>query len=468
MHNRYLWYTHLMTKKILLCAFSSCLAKPFKVLAVAVVMLCAFSQVFADFTDIQYSWYRGSILSLQSQWLTDGYGDGSYGTENNITRAELLTLLLRASKVTLPEVWTEKCFPDVDSKMWYHKYVCAAQQLWIASGFQDGKFKPNNPVTTLEAIAFGNKAFALNVSTTSNGGTPWYDALQKFANDNNILATHSYTIGNTISRWKSADLIIRLMEFQKTHSPLSYQSTGCGASSTITAWENTITIAGKERKYNLSIPSGYSNSRQYSLIIATHGRTNSKDQVQKYMGLDKGQTDSIVAYPAALSAASGKSFSWSEKENMTFVDAILRQVSENYCINRDKVYAVGHSLGGWMAQRIACQRGEFISGLAVVGSGAFGSTCTGPVPTLFFQNTNDQLSSYASGKSAEKTRLTVNACNENLTQQVQIGTLTCTEHMSCTTGNKVVWCEGYTGYGGDPHSWPTPNGGKDILEFLRK
>ena len=125
-----------------------------------------------------------------------------------------------------------------------------------------------------------------------------------------------------------------------------------------------------------------------------------------------------------------------------------------------------------MAQRIACLRGEFVSGLAVVGSGAFGSTCSGPVPSLFFQNVNDPLSSYASGKSAETTRLKVDECTDS-TESVQVGPLTCIKYNSCSAGNSVIWCEGYTGYGGDPHSWPTggswqePGAGTWILEFLK-
>ena len=94
-----------------------------------------------------------------------GYGDGRYGPENDITRAELLTILLRANNVTLPEIGTEKCFPDVNANVWYHRYICAASQLGIANGFEDGTFKPNNPVTTLEAAAFGNKVFALGILT---------------------------------------------------------------------------------------------------------------------------------------------------------------------------------------------------------------------------------------------------------------------------------------------------------------
>jgi len=108
--------------------------------------------------------------------------------------------------------------------MWYHRYICTAHTLGIANGFSDGKFKPNDSVTTLEALAFGNKTFAMNVPTT---GDKWYEALQQFAESNNIMATHGYTLGTQISRGKSADLIIRLQEYSRTKSPLSYKSTGC-------------------------------------------------------------------------------------------------------------------------------------------------------------------------------------------------------------------------------------------------
>ncbi len=154
---------------------------------------------------------------------------------------------------------------------------------------------------------------------------------------------------------------------------------------------------------------------------------------------------------------------------------MIQEVSSNYCINRDQLFLVGHSLGGWFTQKLACVRGEEVNAMAVVGSGGYGSTCTGPATSLFFQNVNDHLSSYASGVSARDTRLKVNECSDS-TETVQIGPLTCTKYNSCSAENSVTWCEGYTGYGGDPHSWPTgergsrgysETGGTWILEFFR-
>ena len=100
--------------------------------------------------------------------------------------------------------------------------------------------------------------------------------------------------------------------------------------------------------------------------------------VQDYMGLEgtrggsggrwsrttsEGNSDTIVAYPAGIS--NGKSFSWSEKESITFYDAMVQQISENYCINRDKVYFVVHSLGGWMTNRVPSLLGECLGSFPI-------------------------------------------------------------------------------------------------------
>jgi hypothetical protein len=50
--------------------------------------------------------------------------------------------------------------------------------------------------------------------------------------------------------------------------------------------------------------------------------------------------------------------------------------------------------------------------MVAVGSGGYNGECSGPVTSLFFQNVNDQLSTYASGKSAQKIRLAINQCTD--------------------------------------------------------
>jgi hypothetical protein len=141
---------------------------------------------------------------------------------------------------TVPENSSEKCFPDVPVNSWYNAYVCTAYKLGLASGFSDGRFKPNDSVTTLEALTFGFRAFGMKDKIGT--GDTWYETLRTFSDSNNIIPVHSYTLKNTISRGKTAEMITRLQEFKRTNTPVSYKSTGCSASGNLISGENTIII----------------------------------------------------------------------------------------------------------------------------------------------------------------------------------------------------------------------------------
>lgn len=147
---------------------------------------------------------------------------------------------------------------------------------------------------------------------------------------------------------------------------------------------------------------------------------------------------------------------------MTFFDAIVRDVGDNYCIERSSVMVVAHSLGAWFASKLACVRGDVIHAMGIVGGGGWTSRCnTTPTATLIYQNPNDTLSSPATARATEKVMKTANTCGAT-TEDIRIGSLTCQRWNDCSTGSPVVWCENYPTYGGDPHSWPT-GGGSDIL-----
>lgn len=167
--------------------------------------------------------------------------------------------------------------------MWYHGYICRAAELSITKGFSDGKFRPNDTVTTLEALAFGFRAFGIAMPATASGEL-WYEPMRKFADDNHIIPTSAYSIETRINRGKATELITRIRAYHATRTMLNYKSAGCIVGKDLSKI-NTITIAGKTRSYILSVPSNYVRNKEYSLIVANHGRTNSNEQVQNYMGL---------------------------------------------------------------------------------------------------------------------------------------------------------------------------------------
>lgn len=115
-------------------------------------------------------------------------------------------------------------------------------------------------------MAFGVKAFGFENEFKIDTDKPWYIPFQDFADTNNILQTHGYTLSTKISRAKAAELIVRLWDYKLKNSNLNYKSKGCMVNGNL-GTKNTITINGKEREYNLAVPSNYSRDKEYGLII---------------------------------------------------------------------------------------------------------------------------------------------------------------------------------------------------------
>ena len=435
-----------------------------RIISVFLIILFGIESVSASFPDIENSFYRDSVQILSGEWVISGFSDGTFWPEKTITRAEILKIYLKAKWIKIENTPTKRCFKDVGVTLWYHSYICEWVRLGIVKWFDNGTFGPDKPVTTLEALAMGLRLYSLTPTTT----TPWYTGYRDFAETNNILDSASYSLVTPISRGKASELILKIREYSVKRTPLQNLSRGCTKPGNLSG-TNIIPIAWKDRSYILSIPSGYTRGKSVWLIVAIHGRTNSNTTVRWYMWLEWGrwgsQSDYIVAYPAGIDAWGGGR-SWSSDENITFFDQIVRDIWDTYCVDRSLIFVAAHSLGAWFASKLACVRGDMIRGIGMVGGGGWTSSCNStPTASLIFQNADDRLSSPASARATEKMMRGANTCGAK-TEPVTIGSLTCQKWQDCTTGNPVIWCEGYGTYGNDPHSWPT-TGGNDILNFFR-
>ena len=434
-------------------------------ISAALIFILNIASVSASFSDVDTSFYRDSVQILSDEGMVSGFADGTFGPEKTITRAEILKVFLKVKWITIESTPTKRCFKDVRVTLWYHSYICEWVRLGIVRGFDDGTFGPNQPVTTLEALAMGLRLYGLAPQTAT---TPWYTGYREFAETNSILDSASYSLVTPMSRGKASELILRIREYSQKKTPLQNLSRGCNKPGNL-SWTNIIPIASKDRSYILSIPPGYTSSKSVWLIVAIHGRTNSNTTVRGYMWLEwwrwGSQSDAIVAYPAGIDAGGG-SRSWSSEENITFFDMIVRDIWDNYCIDRSRIFVVAHSLGAWFASKLTCVRGDTIRAMGIVGGGGWTSSCTEtPTASLIYQNADDKLSSPATARATEKMMRDANTCGAK-TESVTIGSLTCQKWQDCSTGNPVIWCEWYNTYGNDPHSWPT-DGGSSILNFFR-
>jgi hypothetical protein len=67
------------------------------ILLILVILGSLTESVSALFQDVDTSWYKDSIMTLANEKVISGYSDGNFGPEKPITRAELLKIILTVS-----------------------------------------------------------------------------------------------------------------------------------------------------------------------------------------------------------------------------------------------------------------------------------------------------------------------------------------------------------------------------------
>jgi hypothetical protein len=101
----------------------------------------------SDFSDVPATeWYAPYTHVAKQFQIITGYDDGTFRPNNNITRAEAVKTLLEAANIEI-EIPTETIFSDVDLNEWYAPYVVKAHAMGIVSGYEDGRFGVNDPIT---------------------------------------------------------------------------------------------------------------------------------------------------------------------------------------------------------------------------------------------------------------------------------------------------------------------------------
>ena len=116
------------------------------------------SLAFADV--LPGSWYYPAVMTLAQAGAAAGYPDGSFRPEAALTRAEWVALLGEAAGLS-PLPAGEGPFGDVPAGHWAASWVQAAYAAGWVSGYPDGSFRPDAPVTRAEATAVLDKAWGL-------------------------------------------------------------------------------------------------------------------------------------------------------------------------------------------------------------------------------------------------------------------------------------------------------------------
>ncbi len=107
------------------------------------------------FRDVAYDkWYNNAISTMANAGIVTGYPDGTFRPDEPITRAEFAAIASRFNKAQQ----TAHCgFTDVEKSYWAYDEIALAEQLGWVNGYPDGTFRPKQDITRAEVMTLTNR-----------------------------------------------------------------------------------------------------------------------------------------------------------------------------------------------------------------------------------------------------------------------------------------------------------------------
>ena len=151
------------------------------------------------------AWYAKAVNTLASLDIISGVGDNKFEPERSITRAEFTAM---AMKFAVGGEEGENIFSDVDEDDWFYDAVVNSIQYGWIHGYGDGTFRPQNPITRAEVTAIVNNMLGRAadedfVDEHAEELTPFSDIEKHWAYYHIVEATndHDYTKPSSGENW---------------------------------------------------------------------------------------------------------------------------------------------------------------------------------------------------------------------------------------------------------------------------
>jgi polyhydroxybutyrate depolymerase len=170
------------------------------------------------------------------------------------------------------------------------------------------------------------------------------------------------------------------------------------------------TPLGGDRPAEVFLPASYTPDRHWPLLMLLHGFGATGGLQDLYLGLSR-QVDAydfILVIPEGTTNGGGQQFwnatesccdfSGSGVDDVGYLTDLIADTASRYRIDLDRVYLFGHSNGGFMSYRMACESGEEIAGILSLAGAMWADQddCPGtsPVSVLQVHGTRDTTISY--------------------------------------------------------------------------
>lgn len=180
------------------------------------------------------------------------------------------------------------------------------------------------------------------------------------------------------------------------------------------ATNNSADLAA--RPFDVVVPASYDAQQPAPLIVLLHGFGSDATAVAEYFGIDAlaQQRGFLYVVPTGTPDAAGQPF-WNATDaccdldgigpdDAGYLSALVEQVQADYSIDPKRIYFVGHSNGGFMSYRMACDHADQVAAIVSLAGATWAdpAACAPlqPVSVLQIHGTADGVIAYDGGAFA--------------------------------------------------------------------
>lgn len=185
---------------------------------------------------------------------------------------------------------------------------------------------------------------------------------------------------------------------------------------------------GGDRPARVRAPGSYDGSEPFPLLISLHGFGGTGSLHDGYFGLGAIalERNMILVTPDGTTNSGGQQF-WnatpqccdmqnSGVDDVAYLTGLIEEAKATMNIDPRRIYFIGHSNGGFMSYRMACELGGEIAAIASLAGATFldESMCEMQVPVSILQvhGSNDDLVPFTAGQQSVERHATYAGCDE--------------------------------------------------------
>lgn len=153
------------------------------------------------------------------------------------------------------------------------------------------------------------------------------------------------------------------------------------------SFAKSVSVGPAERPAMLKLPKQYDGNKKLPLILMLHGRANQPATADLLLGLSRSQNDHgyLLLMPTGTTRPSDGQTFWNATpeccdtdktgvDDSQYLQDLVRETIAAYNVDESRVYIYGHSNGGFMGYRLACDTDGLFKGVVSLAGSTFADT----------------------------------------------------------------------------------------------